>query len=554
MIALLSLVSLTVALASSDNVVILPDGTRLQGTPTANGVTAFKGVPYAAPPVGELRFSPPKRWSNPNTHLIVDATEYGSPCKQHYFDGNEIGSEDCLYLNVWVNLNQSTDNSNSGSLPVAVYIHGGSYMSGMGNDIEGSDFVSYWQGNVIVVSMNYRLNVFGFSGSDALRAQDRESGSTGNYGLQDQRLAMKWVNENIAAFGGNADQVMIYGESAGAGSVTNHLVMPRSMPFYSSAILESGSFADWVTQPLSVAQTAYDTLLEKVDCTDVDCLLRLPTEVVYKASRSIFSTDITYGTPYNPTVDGVELTTHPWISATNGDVADVPVLQGSNLDEGSMFLPLSYNCSKVELVAYWSMFLSMEDIETTMDLYVTGDDIPVYPPLTVDGIEVSQYWWAGNRAMADGSFYCCAKYSSMQFSQQMKDGSRKSRTYNYHFDYLADGSDVPFVQHTNEIPFMLHDESYMSSVADQKMTDVVAGYWGAFLSRHDPNINNNPSHPTDTFPEWDAYDNENDNLLLMEGPGNIEEVSSVNKAQCDFFIPWLNEKLNKMFPAPFNYP
>ena len=271
---LLLLLSSNVVFSSPKNAVTLQDGTLVQGTPTSDGVTAFKGVPFAAAPVGNLRFAPPKKWTNPDLNEIVDATQYGSACKQHYFDDVEMGSEDCLFLNVWADLSAATsvNASENGILPVAVYIHGGSYMSGMGNDIEGTDFVNFWMGKAIVVSMNYRLNVFGFSGSDALRTQDSESGSTGNYGIQDQRMALKWVHDNIGAFGGDKTKVMVYGESAGAGSVSNHLVMSKSFPYYSSAIMESGSFSQWITQPLSMAQTAYDTLLQEVNCVDVTCL------------------------------------------------------------------------------------------------------------------------------------------------------------------------------------------------------------------------------------------------------------------------------------------
>lgn len=368
-------------------------------------------------------------------------------------------------------------------------------------------------------------------------------------------MALQWVQENIGAFGGDKRQVMVYGESAGAGSVSNHLVMSKSFPYYSSAIMESGSFSEWITQPLSMAQTAYETLLVEVKCGDVDCLLKKPAEEIYQASLLIASTNVVYGTPYNPTVDGVELFTHPWISVAEGDVADVPILHGANLDEGSMFVPLPYDVQEAGLAAYWSAYLD-EGIRILLNLYVTGDDVPDYPSVTVDGVRVSDYWWAADRSMADGSFYCSAKYASMELSrqQQQKENKRESSTYLYHFDYLADGSDVPFVQHTNEIPFMLHDNSYMDSKADFTMADTVAGYWGSFLSQHNPNSNNNPADATKPLPMWEAYMLREDNLLKMQGPGAVAEATGVNRKECDFFIPWTDAALKAMFPAPFHYP
>jgi carboxylesterase type B len=368
-------------------------------------------------------------------------------------------------------------------------------------------------------------------------------------------MAMQWVQENIVAFGGDMNNVMVYGESAGAGSVTNHLVMQKSFQFYSSAILESGSFVQWVTQPLWNAQNAYDTLLKEVKCHDVACLLEKTTEEIYQASLGIGSSDIAYGTPYNPTVDGVELFTHPWISAAEGDVADVPILHGTNLDEGSMFVPLPYDVEEAGLVAYWSLFMSKTDIVALKELYLTGENAPTYPSVRVDGVQVSQYWWAADRSMADGSFYCGAKYSSVQLSRHQRDSNRDSSTFLYNFDYLADGSEVPFVQHTNEIPFMLHDNACTASPADESMADLMAGYWGAFLTHHDPNINNNPDKSAKSLPVWEAYDSDLDNLLKISGSGagGAAEALGVNRQECDFFIPWTDADIRDMFPSPFHY-
>ena len=510
-------------------IVLLPDGTKVRGE-TFNGVTSFKGIPFAEPPLGNLRWSPPVKWVNTDPSEVIDATSYGSPCKQTYFDGVEMGSEDCLYLNIWT----SQNHSNKTSVPVAIYIHGGSYMSGAGSDIDGADFVQYWGGDVIIVSMNYRLNVFGFSGSDDLRSQDTTDSSTGNYGLQDQRMAMQWVHNNIISFGGDPHQIIIFGESAGAGSVSNHVTMTKSFPYFTAAILESGSFVQWVTQPFHIAQSAYSALASSLSCPEISplqCLLHKSTEDIYDASRSIQSTNIAYGTPYNPTVDNVELLTHPWLAAAQGAVADVPILHGTNRDEGSMFVPLTYTATQDDLIAYWRVYYpSDRDIQTLLDFYVTGPESLTYPMVVMDGQVVSDYWWAGQRSIADGSFFCAAKYSSRQLSRQYTEGTRSSTVYLYHFDYLAAGSSVPFVQHTNEIPLVFHTKTYPRSLEDVRMADMMAGYWGAFVKEHNPNAKG-----PEELPMWPKYRAKEDNLLTLAGSEKVFVTTGLHDDICEFF-------------------
>lgn len=167
----------------------LSDGTTLRGT-SDSGVSSFKGVRYAEPPIGKLRWAPPVLYSNKNTSEIVDATVFGTHCIQ---DNWPNGSEDCLFLNIYM----SSENKFGDNLPVLIFIHGGSYVNGAAKFYPGGDMVSYWDSKAVVVTLDYRLNVFGFLGSDELRGQDPVQGSTGNYGLQDQRMGFEWVRRNI---------------------------------------------------------------------------------------------------------------------------------------------------------------------------------------------------------------------------------------------------------------------------------------------------------------------------------------------------------------------
>lgn len=575
--ALIALVLCGTVLSVGDNpVVTLADGTKIRGV-TKNHVTSFKGIPYAAPPVGELRWTPPTKWVNPDPSVVIDGSQFGDVCKQ-LRDGVVKGSEDCLYLNVYVHMNNTMK---SPDLPVGFYIHGGSYKNGEGSDYDGTDFINFWDGQTVIVSINYRLNVFGFSASKHLRPLDAD-GSTGNYGIQDQRFAMEWVQENIGAFGGNRDDVMIYGESAGAGSITNHMSMKRSWGLFASATLESGSFSEWVTQPVSVGEVAYQSLAEAMNCspTDLECMQSKSTAEIFNASLNIPSTDQNYGTPYNPTVDGVELTTHPWIKLYNGDVVDVPVMHGTNRDEGSMFYPMPIDLDEAGLTAYWESFgvYDEQNIETLKKLYVEGKTYPVVE--MEDGQEQpTVYWWAGMRWMGDLSFTCPAKYTSQQLSRHQTSGKRQSNTHTYFFEYHADGSSVPWVEHTAEIPFIFHMHGYISSKEDYGVANIMSTYWGNFLAGRDPNarkgralqmvpavhegVFSSSLRSTQTsykgkfgqygtpvnVPHWPIYVAATDVVQEVVNSTSVHPQSSLKKEECHFHNSFINADIRAKFLA-----
>ncbi|CAE7560468.1 cryS, partial [Symbiodinium microadriaticum] len=456
------------AVTAKFTTVTLPDGTQLKGK-SEGTTTTFKGIPFAQPPVGDLRWAPPQPWVNPDVSQVLDATDWGNVCVQKKEGG---GNEDCLYLNVFVNMDMANSTS---KLPVGIYVHGGSYTDGSGNLYPSANLVNYWKGNAIIVSTNYRLNVFGFLGSDELRQQDPESWSTGNYGLQDQRMAFDWVRRNIEAFGGDADHVMIYGESAGAGSMSGHLSMKKSWGLFTSVIMESGAFSDWSAQNMSFAETYYDQFKDIMDCDDLQCLLRKDATDVFAASESMKSLlPQVYGSPWAPVVDGVELTSHPWHALENGDICDVPILQGTNTDEGSLFTYMPKDATAAQLYKYWEWCgYSAEEISSLESLYLTQ----VYP--TIEG--TSRYWWAGERSAGDAVFSCPSVRTANLLSTQAR---RESDSFLYHFEH-SKGENV-LIPHTAELPFVFHNTLELDNEEDWLMADVMSSYWGNFLIDHDP--------------------------------------------------------------------
>jgi carboxylesterase type B len=211
------------AVRAAEDFVSIPGLGDAQGVATATS-RWFLGIPYGTPPVGDQRWRPSSLHSG-WAPSILDATQYGANCAQNGTNFNPIispVSEDCLFLNVYAPLSSAPRPADG--FPVWLWLHGGGFVWGGGNEtrLNGTYNIDRSEGVIIIVTINYRLGPFGFLGNDLLRDRD-PSGSTGNYGLQDQRLAMAWVRSHIAAFGGNPASLFIVGESAGAGSVSVHL-------------------------------------------------------------------------------------------------------------------------------------------------------------------------------------------------------------------------------------------------------------------------------------------------------------------------------------------
>ncbi|MEW6200622.1 MAG: carboxylesterase family protein, partial [bacterium] len=270
-----------------------------------NGLCVYKGVPYAAPPLGNLRFALPQEhapWSD-----TLTADRYSNECPQFpitLMETNKVtGSEDCLYLNIWQPLTAADS-----PLPVMVFIHGGGFVSGSGNQdwYEGSDLASF--GNVIAVTFNYRLNVLGFLVHPALRDQN---GNAGNYGIYDQIAALQWVQRNIGSFGGDPQNVTIFGESAGGMSVGIHLASPLSKGLFNKAIIESGPVF-MLNKTAEEEEKIGIKIAEKAGCKDpatvADCLRALDARKFVRTARPVlgFASDAEHkeGFPFHPVVDG----------------------------------------------------------------------------------------------------------------------------------------------------------------------------------------------------------------------------------------------------------
>ena len=280
----------------------------------------FLGVPYAAPPVGALRWRAPQpaaRWTG-----VRDATSFAPHCAQppSPFGGN-TGSEDCLYLNVF------SGAGTHGRRPVMVWIHGGGLTTGESDDYDPSPLV---RDGVVVVTINYRLGLFGFLAHPALVS--RPGGPSGDYGLMDQQAALRWVQHNIAGFGGDPRNVTIFGESAGGLSVLAHLASPTATGLFTRAIAESGAY-DLTQVSLATAEARGQAFATATGCADQSaaCLRALPASAILAQTNPS-------GT--QPNIDGLVLTQSIGTALAAGQFNRVPVMNGSNRDEFRLFVAI----------------------------------------------------------------------------------------------------------------------------------------------------------------------------------------------------------------------
>jgi carboxylesterase type B len=299
----------------------------------ADGVWSYRGIPYAAAPLGHLRFRPPQpapAWSG-----VRDASAFGPVAPQppsgigSYFPGDPAEqAEDCLLCNVW------TPAPGRGPLPVMVYVHGGAFSNGSGSSVmyRGERLASR---GVVVVTFNYRLGALGFLAHPALA--DGESGGFGNWGLCDQLAALRWVRDNIGAFGGDPSNVTVFGESAGAMSICDLLAAPAARELFRRAIVESG--AALATEPLAAARIA-ERLAGELGLAEPsrDALAAVPAGELLAAQIVVNGeVDAGFGLPFQPVVDGGLLARHPEDAIVAGSSAGVDLLIGSNRDEFKLF-------------------------------------------------------------------------------------------------------------------------------------------------------------------------------------------------------------------------
>lgn len=467
----------------------------------------FLGLPYAAPPVGELRFRPPAPaapWSEP-----LEAFSRGSMCPQlNALNGAfaEGSSEDCLTLNVWTPASPSAT-----ALPVLVWIHGGGFVLGSGGEAAyDGQALSEATGHV-VVTLNYRLGPLGFLASPELKSEDPAHPSSGNYGLEDQRLALSWVQANIAAFEGDPGAVTIFGESAGGASVCHHMVSPDSEGLFHAAVLESGP-CDLVVDEAAAFATA-DALAVAVGCDGDDrlaCLRQATPEALLTALPAPSFGVQDSGTTWYPVIDGEVLPSKPSELLEAGALADVPVILGANADEATLFFQLGGATVEDE-----AGFLALAEQAVPGQ----ADEVIAQYPVASYG----SYQAAAVAAFSDAAFICPTRRAARAIS------AAGNPTYLYHFTY---GPTSLFGDlgafHSAEVKFVFATPGQIlpQPLTEEELTlsRAISGYWTRLVTG-DPNAEGEL--------EWPAYALASDPHIVLDLSLSIGD--HLREAECDFW-------------------
>ena len=317
------------------NPVLIIEGGQIQGVETETvGIVAYKGIPFAAPPVGNLRWKEPQPVTPWEEVKVADT--YGAAASQVTWDpesfygrewqasGSVPFDEDCLYLNVWTPAAGEIDKK----LPVAMWIHGGGYREGFGFEPEmdgGEDWASR---GVILVSVTYRLGVIGFF-SHPLLSEESQHGVSGNYGLMDQAAALKWIKNNIEQFGGDPDNIMIFGQSAGAGSVQSLCASPLSKSMISKAISMSGGGLDNSRPgvPLDTAQLQNKAMMDHFEITTLEGMRALSFDKLLELAGK-YADETGNNLRWSPVIDDYFLTGTFSETALAEEIADIPYIFG----------------------------------------------------------------------------------------------------------------------------------------------------------------------------------------------------------------------------------
>lgn len=513
-----------------------------------DGVFSYRGIPYAAPPVGELRWKPPAE-PEPWTDLLA-AVEKPAICPQEAFGDLPVPgfnpSEDCLYLNI--------DTPIEGSdLPVMVWIHGGGFTLGEGLQADGGtsgDRIAR-EAAVVVVSMNYRLGQIGFLAHSALTEESPDDAS-GNYGLMDQTAALRWVEDNIEAFGGNPVNVTIFGESAGGFSVCSQVASPLGAGLFDKAIMMSGSCErPWPT--LEAAEAQGDEFAEALGCGGAEdvlaCMRDKPFEEVLAAlppgENFGFNPPSEPRGSWGPIFDGSFFIEQPSASFASGNFNQVPAIVGFTREEARLFTWLAENADP-------PLVVTAENYEELLAYYLGGDtDLAAraaaqYP---LDDYDPSMLALAA--VVTDTVFRCPGRTEAAKLAEQVP-------TYLYQFEFPDGHSQLEVIAslpipisdleppaydlaafHAADIPYVFGYDPLLEldlanasailnewepGTSDEALWLDMLGYFVGFAATDSPSADNGP--------QWPAYDPTADEYLAID---STTKVGTTPAAKCEFW-------------------
>mmetsp|Transcript_13799 Transcript_13799/g.25307 ORF Transcript_13799/g.25307 Transcript_13799/m.25307 type:complete len:554 (-) Transcript_13799:95-1756(-) len=498
----------------------------------------FIGIPFAEPPA---RFQPPEPWNKSFRDGKFSATAFGSPCLQVATIGQTpglVGSEDCLYLNVW----RPAGSSNSSHLAVMLWIHGGGFIEGA-SESPMIPYTSFYDGcrlaaqqGVVVVSLNYRMSIFGFGTFGPAPHGLFDA----NWGFQDQREGMRWVKNNVAAFGGDSKLVTVFGESAGAISVFHHLASPLSKGLFRAAIMESG-LPSAVSGAYGANRTAHIAAALGCNSTQAlrDCLVSANSSLLAAAAaancKDFFSNEC-----WGAVVDGVELQDYPDNIIVRGEGLPVPTLSGFNTNETNLFVwesfPLPMNKTQQREYLLRAFVIDKDPRATFTEKEL--DEVMEAYNMVYQGTD---YRLAVAALLSDFTFKCGTVISGIA-------NSMKAPAYLYRFDQRPSCppaiAAIPGTYHSLEIPLVFGNTPPPRlpgecdfDAAEQALSDGMQERWANFAKTLLPE-GTNPS----LSPRWPLFTNSTRKVMLLKEPAlAVEDLSSGQAETCT----WLYSMLKK---------
>ncbi len=495
---------------------------RVRGTVDADGVRVFRGVPFARPPVGQLRFAPPQPpepWAGVRSAESFGPVSFQSSIGLGFMGaGQQPQSEDCLYLNIWTP-------GLGARRPVMVWIHGGAFVLGAGSEplYDGRRLAA--RGDVVVVSVNYRLGALGYLAHPALR--DDATGATGNWGLLDQVAALGWVRDNAEAFGGDPTNITVFGESAGSMSVTTLMATPAAEGLFQGAIAQSG--APVTATPEEAAVTA-EAVAAAVG-VPIEGLRDVPAQRFVETQQQVMfgrhrGGGIAAGLsgdalPFRPTIDGAVLPRDPHDAIARGEAADVALLIGTNRDEMKLFSLLDQgDLDDAGLRDRLGATLDLDDCDRVVGTYraaraARGE--PTDPRELWSAIETDRFFRAPAARLA-------AAHAVHQ-----------ARTFAYLFCW-ASPSPILGAAHAIELPFVFGTldapmiDMFAGTGPDaERLSAVVQDAWAGFAHTREP-----------AAPElgpWPGFDGGRRSTMLLGPTCTVEDAPRGDELACWECVP-----------------
>ncbi len=516
------------ALASS-TLVSAPDG-RFEGKfDTTGAMREFLGIRYAQAVSGNLRFRPPQPVTP--SGATQDATQFGNHCPQPVSPfGNGTLTEDCLFLNVYTP-NESGDRDRDGddARPVMVWIHGGALVVGESNEYNASKLVAR---GVIVVTINYRLGALGFLAHPALTAESADHIS-GNYGIEDQQEALRWVRRNIRAFGGNPEKVTVFGESAGGLSTFTNLVSPTAGGLFHRAIVESGAYMQ--TFPtLAQAETGGTSFANAVGCNQstpaavAACLRALPVATILANQALIFPPG-TLGP--SPNVDGKVLKQSIGPALASGQFNRVPLMDGTNHSEWNLFVAIDFDLAggPVTSATYVPAIGATLGTPTPVSTLIAARyPVPVDFPSFDQGV---------GGVGTDAIFACPARFADELASPFVPVFAYEFNDPNAPQNFLPPVSFPYGASHASEIQYIFPPANPSGfglnlpqpplDANQQQLSDKMVGYWTQFARAGDPNGHGQPF--------WPTFTRRVQAMQSFVPPTPTTETNFATVHQCDFW-------------------